>query len=197
MTLERLPIPFGKHTRIDVINLLAKRIDASAYLEIGCSNNECFNYINISKKVGVDPKKGGTLRMISNEYFSKYNDKFDIIFVDGLHHYEQVTKDISNSLKILNDNGFIVIHDLLPLREAAAKKKKTKSIAEWNGDVWRISFDLVSRSDITFRLVCTDFGCGIISKKTNLSSRSHNCDGTWNFYRNNWPRLPLIAFEEI
>ena len=197
MTPERLPIPFSKHTRIDVINLLAQRIDAASYLEIGCSNNECFNHIDISKKVGVDPKKGGTLRITSDEYFSKYNDKFDIVFVDGLHHYEQIIKDIDNSLAVLNDNGFIVIHDLLPLREAAANKKKTNGTAEWNGDVWRVSFDLVSRSDITFRLVSCDFGCGIISKKINLTPRSHSCDGTWDFYRNNWVKLPLIAFEEI
>lgn len=197
MDPKQLPIPFGKHTRIDVINLLAQRIDAASYLEIGCSNNECFNHINISKKVGVDPNKGGTLRMTSDEYFSKYNDKFDIIFVDGLHHYEQVTKDINNSLEILNEKGFIVIHDLLPFREAAATREISKTTCEWNGDVWKVSFDLVCRSDITFRLVCTDFGCGIISKKINLTPRSHSCDGTWDFYRNNWYKLPLIAFEEI
>jgi hypothetical protein len=46
-------------------------------------------------------------------------------------------------------------------------------------------------------LVCSDFGCGIISKKTNLSPRSYACDGTWNFYKNNWNKLPLITFEEI
>lgn len=197
MTPERLPIPFSKHTRINVINLLAQRIDAASYLEIGCSDNNCFDHIDINHKVGVDPKKGGTLRMTSDEYFSKHKDKFDIVFVDGLHHYEQVTKDINNSLEILNEKGFIVIHDLLPFREAAATREISKTTCEWNGDVWRVSFDLVSRSDITFRLVCTDFGCGIISKKRNLSPRSHSCDGTWDFYRNNWAKLPLIAFEEI
>ena len=197
MNSEHLPIPFGKHTRIDIINMLARRVDAASYLEIGCSNNECFNHIDISKKVGVDPKKGGTLRMTSDEYFSKYNDKFDIVFVDGLHHYEQIIKDIDNSLAVLNDNGFIIIHDLLPFREAAATKEISKTTSEWNGDVWRISFDLVSRNDITFRLVCSDFGCGIISKKINLSPRSHECDGSWSFYKNNWNKLPLITFEEI
>ena len=169
MIKEHLPIPFGKHTRIDIINMLAQRINAASYLEIGCNNNECFDRINISNKVGVDPRHGGTLRMTSDEYFSKYNDRFDIIFVDGLHHYEQITKDIDNSLKILNHDGFIIIHDLLPYREAAATKEVSKTTSEWNGDVWQISFDLVGRRDITFRLVCSDFGCGVISKKINLS----------------------------
>ena len=51
--------------------------------------------------------------MTSDEYFSKFKDKFDIIFIDGLHHYEQVKKDIFNSLEILNSNGIILMHDCL------------------------------------------------------------------------------------
>ena len=84
------------------------------------------------------------------------------------------TKDIDNSLKILNNDGFIIMHDLLPYREAAATKKVSKTTPEWNGDVWQISFDLVGRRDITFRLVCSDFGCGIISKKISIFDRQRS-----------------------
>jgi len=39
---------------------------------------------------------------------------YDVIFIDGLHYYKQVLKDIKNSLKILNKDGFILVHDCLP-----------------------------------------------------------------------------------
>ena len=56
------------------------------YLEIGCASNINFDSICVKHKVGVDPDMGGTLRLTSDDYFSKYkNSKFDLIFLDGLH----------------------------------------------------------------------------------------------------------------
>jgi hypothetical protein len=45
------------------------------------------------------------------------NKKFDFVYIDGLHTYEQVKKDIENSLPLLNsNNGKMVIggHDYSP-----------------------------------------------------------------------------------
>ncbi len=85
-----------------------------SYLEIGCFDNELFDHINCEKKVGVDPYSGGTLRETSDYFFSKNKETFDCIFIDGLHIYQQVKKDILNSIKSLNQNGVIFIHDCLP-----------------------------------------------------------------------------------
>ena len=41
-------------------------------------------------------------------------ESFDCVFIDGLHTYNQVKKDIHNSLKYLNINGIIMLHDCLP-----------------------------------------------------------------------------------
>ena len=46
--------------------------------------------------------------------FLKNTKKFDVIFIDGLHEYYQIRKDVINSLKYLDKNGYIVIHDLFP-----------------------------------------------------------------------------------
>ena len=40
--------------------------------------------------------------------------KFDVIFIDGLHEYEQCQRDCLNSMKFLNDGGIILFHDFLP-----------------------------------------------------------------------------------
>ena len=37
--------------------------------------------------------------------------EFDVIFIDGDHHFDQVKKDIYNSLYHLSDKGLIIFHD--------------------------------------------------------------------------------------
>ena len=100
--------------RWDMIEYLIKKNNYKKYLEIGCDQNQLFSRINIQNKVGVDPASGGNVRETSDNFFEKNKDMFDIIFIDGLHIYEQVKKDILNSIKYLNDEGVILIHDCLP-----------------------------------------------------------------------------------
>ena len=84
------------------------------YLEIGCFKDDVFSNIIINNKVGVDPISGGNVRSTSDVFFKNNKKNFDIIFIDGLHHYKQVKKDIENSLLFLNEHGIVVLHDTLP-----------------------------------------------------------------------------------
>tara|TARA_B110000003_G_scaffold275033_1_gene316481 strand:- start:2785 stop:3576 length:792 start_codon:yes stop_codon:yes gene_type:complete len=47
----------------------------------------------------------------SDFFFEKKQKKFDFIFVDGNHTVDQTYKDIINSIKFINKNGIIIIHD--------------------------------------------------------------------------------------
>jgi SAM-dependent methyltransferase len=50
----------------------------------------------------------------SDEFFKKnLNEKFDLIYIDGNHHSDNVLRDARNSFKLLNKNGFIVFDDFL------------------------------------------------------------------------------------
>ena len=91
------PLNYG---RIELIDYLIKKNKYTDYLEIGCDRNQSFSNIKIKKKVGVDPVEGGTHQMTSDHFFSINKDNFDIIFIDGLHEYSQVMKDIKNSLTL-------------------------------------------------------------------------------------------------
>lgn len=42
------------------------------------------------------------------------NGKVDFVYIDGMHTYEQVKKDIKNYLPIIKDGGFIGGHDYHP-----------------------------------------------------------------------------------
>ena len=109
----KLEFPPGIY-RWDLIQHIIDKYNFKDYLEIGCDKNQSFSKIRIDNKIGVDPIEGGTIRLTSDQFFDQNKNNFDIIFIDGLHHYSQVLKDINNSLKILNKNGFILVHDCLP-----------------------------------------------------------------------------------
>ena len=84
--------------RWDLIEYLIKKNNYSDYLEIGCDQDQLFSKIRINNKKGVDPVSGGNIRKTSDDFFQTNDEIFDIIFIDGLHTYDQVKKDILNSV---------------------------------------------------------------------------------------------------
>lgn len=183
-----------EHSRIEVLQHLVTSKNYKTYLEIGCDKNQVFDKIIVDTKEGVDPNRGGTVRQTSDDFFAADNRKWDLIFIDGLHAYEQVSRDVENAIARLNDNGTIVIHDMLPTRESQATLVPTEKY--WLGDVWRLAFDLIERSDIKFNIFKFDFGCGIITKDSQVPVVITDKNESWDFYKNNYSRLPLITFNE-
>ena len=51
--------------------------------------------------------------MTSDEFFKINNIKFDLIYVDGDHKAQQVSKDINNSWNILNKGGYLILDDFM------------------------------------------------------------------------------------
>ena len=82
--------------RTEIIQLLINKIKAKKYLEIGMGPGLNFAAIKCEYKICVDPNPTVlvTHRMTSDEFFFQNQEKFDIIFIDGLHWSEQVYKDI-------------------------------------------------------------------------------------------------------
>ena len=117
--------------------------------------------LKLSNKYGVDPVSGGNFKMTSDEFFLRNpNIKFDTIFIDGLHHYEQVQKDVINSIRHLNKNGIILLHDMLPrnsLEEFVPRKQH-----DWTGDVWKVAVELMNSLNCKFKIVNIDMGIGIL-----------------------------------
>ena len=196
-----IEIPFTEESRLDLIKLAISKVNANSYLEIGCFKDKIFSKIDVAYKIGVDPERGGNCRMTSDEFFKKNTDTFDVVFIDGLHHYDQVSRDFENSLKSLNSNGIIILHDMLPKTEAEAIVPIPEKLPHtWVGDVWRLAFDLRKRKDIDFKLILIDNGCGIVFNKPNTELNLKNfidTGNTWEFYSNNWKKLPLTTFEQI
>lgn len=186
------------HTRAYLIQSLINKFNYKSYLEIGCQTDWNFNQIKVDHKVGVDPDSGGTHRMTSDEYFEKHNDKFDIIFIDGLHHADQVDKDIENALKILNHNGTIVMHDCNPYDKFAQEIPLTPQHHFWNGDVWK-SFVKVRKNPHLDSLASDfDHGCGVLRVRPNSSLLVSDEELTYeNLVKNKQSWLRLTNFNNV
>ena len=153
--------------RWDLIKYLINKYNYIDYLEIGCDQDQLFSKIDIQNKVGVDPVSGGNLRKTSDEFFKANNKKFDLVFIDGLHTYEQVKKDIINSLDCLKENGVVLVHDCMP--DCMSKQAVPRYRMTWNGDVWKAIVDLRHNSNLNIYTCEIDQGIGIIKKEKNTS----------------------------
>lgn len=128
------------------INGIIQQMQGTHYLEIGVGDGYNINAIRCQHKTGVDPgiirpgliSKGVKIHQTDSDTFFRNkpkNERFDVIFIDGLHHADQVEKDIINSWYSLKAEGVILIHDVNP--PTKAHQVVPRSQLSWTGDVWK------------------------------------------------------------
>ena len=189
-----------KKSRLEIVQEIIKKKGYQKYLEIGCFDDELFNHVNCKIKIGVDPVSGGTIRETSDQFFIKNNEKFDCIFIDGLHEYPQVKKDIENSLKILNNDGVILLHDCLPNDYYAQAIPRCQW--KWNGDVWKAIVEFRNHAEIDVYTCNADFGVGVIFKRPNRNLLEYPKKNYSNLkfeeYFHNYKKLMnIIEYEDL
>lgn len=191
-------------TRTEIINGLIEKYGYKSYLEIGVNTPAQPGYnwtgVNIETKHGVDPNVDTTYKMESDEFFDKYiNQKYDIVFVDGLHIFEQAHRDIINSLKNLNEGGIIIVHDCNPVTEITQRRKRASSA--WHGDVWKAIVKLrLENPELDVCTVNTDEGCGIIKKGSQKLLEIEKDIDTYEYTfleKNRKEALNLISIDEF
>ncbi|MFA6501903.1 MAG: class I SAM-dependent methyltransferase [Parachlamydiales bacterium] len=175
-------------TKTEIINYLIEKYGYEDYLEIGVQNSEGeYKKINAKYKVGVDPdpKAKADYVTTSDEFFKSNKHIFDIILIDGLHEWETVLRDIENSLRVLGENGTIVMHDCKPVSKIMQKVPRESK--QWTGDVWKAFVQTrIDHIDLDMFVVNCDFGVGIIRrasdlKEFNIGSKKLNYE---NFEKN-------------
>ena len=129
-----------------ILNDLIQKHNFKRYLEIGVNGGHHFLKIRAKEKTGIDPNLkssftdtlGNTLiKATSDDYFEGLdkNTKFDLIFIDGDHHSDQVERDIVNAWKHTKKTGLIVLHDIRPFTRQMQEVPRKQEV--WTGDVWR------------------------------------------------------------
>lgn len=158
-----------------IINKLVQDNGYKTYLEIGISSGNTFREVICDVKEGVDPNGGDitkpdvpsfiTYPYTSDIFFENYVcKKYDIVFIDGLHHCDQALRDIYNSIQNLNSGGIILLHDTKPYTELMQRNPQPDEVANggiWTGDVWK--------AVAKFRSTETQFVCETINFDLGLS----------------------------
>ena len=171
-----------------------------SYLEIGCDDDYSFKKINVPEKIGVDPYSGGNFKGTSDQFFSQNKKKFDCIFIDGLHEYDQVCKDLENSLNCINEKGIIFLHDALPANVHQQAVPRYKVI--WNGDVWKSIVNYRTRDDCDIVTCKIDHGVAIVRKiynkdRLNINTKNFKSLKFKDFYNNYQKYLRVIEYDKI
>lgn len=165
--------------RYDIIQKFIDERNYDSFLEIGTFRGETFKHIKIEHKVSVDPDPecNATYVMTSDEYFNTHNEKFDIIFIDGLHEHNQVYRDVMNAIAHLNDGGVIVMHDCMPKNEKMQVwDNKSHQHEEWTGDTWKAYYKAFKELNYEVYVVDTDYGCGVIDTRHNRDIKPVDID---------------------
>jgi hypothetical protein len=196
LTIQNFSYGFDLASRTSIINHLIHKHKFKNYLEIGVRDGRNYDKIIAKNKIGVDPdptkKITGLYKLTSDKFFKINKMKFDLIFIDGLHLEYQVDKDIEESLKVLSDDGFIVMHDCNPPTKFHQRENYEidGKFPPWNGTVWKSYAKLRIKSfDLSLSCVDCDWGIGLIRKKKQSNFKlSENLD--FNFLDKN--RVSLL-----
>lgn len=198
---KKLKISFeNKKKRSEIVQKIINIKGYKSYLEIGTFKDDLFKNIICEVKIGVDPVSGGNVRKTSDEFFLTNKQKFDFIFIDGLHHYDQVKKDILNSLKFLNKSGTIIMHDCMPRNYYY--QAVPRSQINWNGDTWKAFLEVRTNRNLDSYCCFADEGLGVIFKRENeniLNLKSKNFKNLkFNDYVENYKEyLNLVEYEDL
>jgi hypothetical protein len=187
------------YNRIALVNLSISKKQDPSYLEIGCHSNDLFDSVTARQKTGVDPASGGTVRATSDAFFERNAQFFDMVFIDGLHTYEQVRRDVINSIRFLKPGGYVALHDMLP--GSWIEHHVPRISGEWTGDVWKVAFELSQSKGIDFKIVKIDHGVGVFriteEKPKLLELTQELKDKEFEYFYKNIGKLPLMEWPDF
>jgi hypothetical protein len=174
-------------TRTEIIQAAVDRIHGRRYLEIGVARGANFLRIKAPVKVAVDPFMAipaswivkrvlrnpanlfnRYIRATSEDFFKTFacSRPFDVVFIDGLHTYEQSLRDVKNSLARLSPKGIILLHDCNPWGDESALPEPPKQETlknPWCGEVWKTIVHLRAVcADRSIHVVDCDLGVGVM-----------------------------------
>jgi hypothetical protein len=200
--LSEVPIeyPDTESSRLIKELLLARDLKRISYLEIGVEFGATFKNIPAKHKIGVDPepkmksplKRDANLHVETSDNFFLWNKtRFDAIFLDGLHTFEQTWRDLKNATKVCSPRGLIILDDTVPCDEFSGNPNALEAYrlreeagfanyGAWHGDVYKIILALAELKLASFSYATiTD----LVNPKTVL----------WMENELNWPELPEIS----
>ena len=185
-TLASLLMP-GPHYR-EILRAIHATLRPASYLEIGVAAGATLALATTATvAVGVDPVAAplehalpASARVVhetSDAFFASRarSEVFgklpvDLVFIDGLHHFEAALRDFIHAEAWCGRGSTIVLHDCVPIASAtAARERRTRF---WVGDTWKAAWSLARRRpELRLRTVLTPPSGLVIVRRLDPSSR--------------------------
>ena len=170
--------------KADVINQLIQRFGLRSYLEynkflcelvddeIACEE-KAIAYIPehlfaddqpksfTERALAVGAAYPGDKILTTGELLARYAGKrFDLIFFDPMHVRPQVDQALKALPRLLNEDGFLVVHDCNP--ETAETTTRERKAGEWCGETYKAFANFCLHNPARCITVDEDFGIGIV-----------------------------------
>lgn len=210
--------------KYDIVNHLIKKYNFNNYLEISTpTTGACYDKIiqnngcEITKELlfyYIDSNLNNSSLRDDLQNFNCINfdigvsqlkqKKYDLIFVDPFHTFEQSKIDIETAYNLLSDDGIIVVHDCYPKSIDLVSDYYHKG--SWCGVTYKAFIDFnMNHNMVQTYVVDCDYGCGIIfkNKKRDIpykipDNMSLNDVSEFNYFINNAIELlNVISCEEF
>ncbi len=145
--------------RAERVNQLIRISGSKRYLEVGVAFGDTFFDVDAPYKAAVDPNfqfdfgsKANAATcfypLTSDIFFEQYNgEPFDMIYLDGLHTYDQTTRDFFNSFRVAHAKTIWLFDDTVPNDAHSAlpnqgdcyhrRAMEGNPDASWMGDVYK------------------------------------------------------------
>ena len=173
----------------EFLSEICRQRNVLSYLEIGVMHGDSLAGIVCSTAIGVDPcflltkdvtKGKAALHLYqttSDRFFAEIDARLviggdlEMAFLDGLHAFEVLLRDFSNTEAICSPASLIAIHDCMPLAPEMIDRNLAAGVPDgpykgyWTGDVWKIVPILRKyRPDLTVALVdCPPTGLVLVT----------------------------------
>lgn len=181
--VERYPDYPGAHAMLaalrmpgpayrDVLRAMHAMLRPRGYLEIGVAAGATLALATTAAvALGVDPVEAPlehalppharVVHQTSDAFFAgtTRSDAFgshgpDLVFIDGLHRFEQALRDFLHAEAWCEPAGTIVLHDCVPVARATASRERETRF--WVGDTWKVVWALARhRPELRLRTLLT------------------------------------------
>lgn len=141
---------------------LNDHLSPRTYLEVGTETGASLAHVNCDA-IAVDPQfqlqfsatgnrnRTFFFQMPSDAFFASENAQallgrpVDLVFLDGMHRFEFLLRDLIGAEAVCHPRSLILLHDCVPLNPRMALRQwlpgdpaETETTGYWTGDVWKM-----------------------------------------------------------
>ena len=136
---------------LDLLEQIHRRLLPRTYLEIGVNEGDSLRLaLPGTRAVGIDPEPrhedpgdAAVFALTSDDFFARHDldvvlqgAPLDLVFIDGMHLFEFVLRDLINVGRHAVPTTTVLLHDCYPISAETATRERSTFL--WTGDVWKI-----------------------------------------------------------